>query len=107
MQPWEYKVVHRARLTQGNGVGQWDTGIVSMLPELGDEGWELIAIAPRSSAPGSTTSGVTSDEMWVFKRPKTVLTAETTVIVAQATATPGVEALPTEAVASASSSVAE
>ena len=98
MQAWEYKVLHRARNVQGGGAaGQWDSGVVGQLPELGDEGWELVTVVPRSSVGGSTVAGTTSDELWVFKRPKTILTAETTVTVAQATAFPEIEPLAVEA----------
>jgi len=39
---------------------------------LGEEGWELIAAVPRSSVIIGTGlgAGFTSDELWVFKRPK-------------------------------------
>ena len=84
MQPWEYKVVHRVRRVGSAAVGAWDAPIVAQLPGLGDEGWELVAVVPRSGEPGSTTAGVTSDEMWVFKRPKVILSSEATVVVAQA-----------------------
>jgi hypothetical protein len=84
MQAWEYKVIHRVRGVGMTTTRSWDEPIVSQLPALGDEGWELVSVVARSSEPGSATAGVTSDEMWVFKRPKTILSAETTVIVAQA-----------------------
>jgi len=100
MQPWEYKVLHRARGVQAGGVGQWDSNVVGQLPELGDEGWELVTVVPRASVGGTSSAGVTSDELWIFKRPKTMLTAETTVIIAQATATPERESVSTEAIAS-------
>lgn len=102
MQPWEYKVVHRSRTVQSGAAGQWDSGVVGQLPELGDEGWELVTVVPRSSVGGNAIAGVTSDELWVFKRPKTMLQADSTVIVAQATATPEPEVEPTEAIASES-----
>jgi len=48
-----------------------------MLPLLGDEGWELVAISSRSGylgGYGGNTSpdyaGFTNNEIWVFKRPK-------------------------------------
>lgn len=99
MQPWEYKVLHRSRSVQSGAAGQWDSGVVGQLPELGEQGWELVTVVPRSSVGGCSSAGVTSDELWVFKRPKTILQAESTVIVAQATATPEPESIVAEAVA--------
>ena len=84
MQAWEYKVLHRVRKVTNSKVGGWDEPIVAELPALGDEGWELVTVITRASEPGSLLAGVTTDEMWVFKRPKSILTPETTVIVAQA-----------------------
>jgi hypothetical protein len=88
MQPWEYKVLHRVRPIRAGKIGSWDEPIVSELPALGDEGWELVTVITRSSEPGGITAGVTTDEMWVFKRPKSILSAEQTVVVAQAVAEP-------------------
>lgn len=84
MQPWEYKVLHRVRQIRAGKVGGWDEPIVSELPALGEEGWELVTVITRASEPGGITAGVTSDEMWVFKRPKSILNAETTIVIAQA-----------------------
>lgn len=84
MQPWEYKVLHRVRRVSGTRVGAWDEPIVAQLPALGEEGWELVTVITRASEPGGMSAGVTTDEMWVFKRPKSILSAETTVVVAQA-----------------------
>lgn len=99
MQPWEYKVLHRQRAVSTGGVSDWDSGVVGQLPQLGSEGWELVAVVPRSSTPGTASGGVTSDELWVFKRPKTMLEAETTVVVAQASEPASVAAGVGEAVA--------
>jgi hypothetical protein len=51
--------------------------IAEAMKALGDLGWELVAISPRSSYLGghSGTSsddcaGFTSEEIWVFKRPQ-------------------------------------
>lgn len=70
MQQWEYKVFHRQRSLHGMSVTEWDENIVSQLPQLGDDGWELVTILPRSSVGSSGGAGVTTDEVWVFKRPK-------------------------------------
>jgi len=88
MQPWEYKVLHRVRPLRSGKVGAWDEPIVAELPSLGDEGWELVTVITRASEPGGLTAGITTDEMWVFKRPKSILTAEHTVVVAQSEPAP-------------------
>jgi hypothetical protein len=84
MQPWEYKTIHRSRALNDGHPGTWDDDVESQLPELGAEGWELVAIVPRSSAGRPVHAGVTSDELWVFKRPASILSAETLVVVAHA-----------------------
>lgn len=83
MQPWEYKVLHRVRQIRAGKIGNWDAPIVAELPALGDEGWELVTVITRASEPGGISAGVTTDEMWVFKRPKSILSTEMTVVVAQ------------------------
>lgn len=88
MQAWEYKVIHRQRQVRAGAVDSWDTNVISQLPRLGAEGWELITILPRSSEGGAPSAGVTSDELWVFKRPKSIVSAEAMVIVAEAVETP-------------------
>lgn len=88
MQPWEYKVLHRVRSIRAGKVGSWDDSIVSQLPSLGQEGWELVTVITRASEPGGITAGVTTDEMWVFKRPKSTISSEATIVVAQAEAEP-------------------
>ncbi len=88
MQPWEYKVVHRVRRVGASGVGGWDEPIMAHLPSFGDEGWELVTVITRASEPGNVSAGVTTDEMWVFKRPKSILSADTTVVVDRAEAEP-------------------
>lgn len=104
MQPWEYKVLHRTRGVQAGGVGKWDSNVVGQLPDLGDQGWELVSVVPRSSTPGSASGGVVSDELWIFKRPKTLLQADSTGIVAQATATPEAQSTSADAIATGGSS---
>lgn len=87
MQRWEYRVFHRQRtVAAGEVTSGWDENIVGMLPELGDEGWELVTVLPRSSSGGATNAGMTTDELWVFKRPKAGGSAEALVVVAEASA---------------------
>ncbi len=43
--------------------------IMGISRELGLEGWELVAICPRSLPVSTGTTGTTTDELWVFKRP--------------------------------------
>ncbi len=81
-QAWEYKVivVHRASVDRG-GWSSWfednkalpgPINAVSKWKELGDQGWELVSVSPRSSETHTSGSyaGYTSElESW-FKRPK-------------------------------------
>lgn len=70
MQKWEYKVVERKR-TYGFFAGlQEDINVEELLPQLGEEGWELVNVVPISSDYGEHRAGFTSEEKWVFKRPK-------------------------------------
>ena len=47
----------------------WGRDVPSELTELGRLGWELVSVAPRSSIGGASSSGFTSEEIWIFKRP--------------------------------------
>lgn len=73
LQRWEYLILERTRkISEGvinYGAAPWDFDIPSRLNQLGNEGWELIAVTTRSSAPGSAIAGATTDEVWIFKRP--------------------------------------
>lgn len=71
MQKWEYKWVFRSRGGKYNkGMDDWNVDVTAVLPRFGDEGWELVSVVPRSSYPGDQWAGITSEELWVFKRPK-------------------------------------
>jgi hypothetical protein len=72
MQKWDYKTIRRRRGLKAlrGRITDWDVNVVSMLPQLGDEGWELVAVTSRSSTFGLGYAGMTNDELWVFKRPK-------------------------------------
>ena len=49
----------------------WHVDIANLLPALGDEGWELVAISSRTSPfTVDGQSGLVTEEVWVFKRPK-------------------------------------
>jgi hypothetical protein len=51
--------------------GAWNISGDAMLATLADsgtQGWELVSVYPRSSLP--EFKGMTSEEIWVFKRPK-------------------------------------
>jgi hypothetical protein len=86
---WDYKFVVRFRdyaamsgsfadwvfYEDGNKLGKAD--IAQLTKKWGDEGWELVGISARSSLatigpPGNLTSmgGTTTEELFVFKRPK-------------------------------------
>jgi hypothetical protein len=77
MQKWEYFTIFSTRVWQGRLVPQislhaepWNNAITEdYLSKLGEEGWELVAIVPSSGYAG-TAAGFTSEETWVFKRPK-------------------------------------
>jgi len=88
-QAWEYKSIVRTRaFPTGNSVEtavaatEWNTWYEDGQPiaapadplakvnQLGGDGWELISITPRSSLASDWTAGTTSDETWLFKRPK-------------------------------------
>jgi Domain of unknown function (DUF4177) len=90
MQKWEYKVVLRMRgAKEANSeykvADPWNIDIENELPKLGEEGWELVSISPRSNRFGGhhatrgitpphhegwDYAGFTTEEEWVFKRPK-------------------------------------
>jgi hypothetical protein len=88
MQKWEYLPILRSRVwdaIESKGLlgkstdwykgTNWNMDIIQKLKELGDQGWELVSVTPRSSylgsnSAGSDFAGFTSDELWVFKRPK-------------------------------------
>jgi hypothetical protein len=82
MQKWENKIVYRTReiTAQKSGwhyVGNWDIkDIEARLRSLGAEGWELVSAWPRSDVGSTTTNwggsivaGMTTAEVWMFKRP--------------------------------------
>lgn len=69
-QRWEYKIVHRVRQVEDNRVGAWDIPIGPQLMALGEDGWELVAVSPRSEDAAPNHGGVTTEEQWIFKRPK-------------------------------------
>jgi hypothetical protein len=86
MQKWEYKILYRSRgTTSPQKLGQieattWDVPDMGpKLQSLGAEGWELVSVWPESklgyvTVEGSLLksvdlAGITTHEMWVFKRP--------------------------------------
>jgi len=84
-QRWEYMFLQRSRGIKGSigaALGAlagatrdyadatgWDD-LESKASNLGENGWELVSIVPRSSIAGGAGAGFTTDELWVFKRPK-------------------------------------
>jgi hypothetical protein len=85
MQRWEYKFVLRGREFASHdkymfGPTKWSIAdMEKAVAELGDEGWELVSVTPRSDltrAAGASSivpaelAGFTTSEIWVFKRPK-------------------------------------
>ena len=72
MPKWEYRTVTRRRKysSWGFGVSEWDIDLDTVLRRLGEEGWGLGgAVARSGKPPGPLLSGVTNEEVWVFKRP--------------------------------------
>jgi len=96
-QKWEYLHIFRKRVYRResgryfNAATNWETTATSeggqkkveakdffdFTNKLGDDGWELVAISPRSGMLGGEGmnisldfAGFTNEEMWVFKRPK-------------------------------------
>lgn len=76
MQQWEYHIVMRERgvTNRSSGAGGWVASdfvpsvseMAQKLSSLGLQGWELVGLSPRQGVHGET---VTTEEMWVFKRP--------------------------------------
>jgi hypothetical protein len=79
-QTWEYKSIAFARTANGGPWSSWwedgqrlrlPVNALSKAKELGDQGWELVSVSVRSSEAGSNSyPGFTTDEEWIFKRPK-------------------------------------
>ena len=85
---WEYKIIMRNRAVEGAAfgglkMGDWEVTedgksigkAVDMNAKCtgwGNDGWELVSLAPRSTFPGQagTLAGITTEETWVFKRSK-------------------------------------
>jgi hypothetical protein len=73
MQKWEYLTQEYACKTPGliTGSFEWDwKGINGNLHSLGEQGWELISAYPLAHLQGLGSSGVTSQVVFIFKRPK-------------------------------------
>jgi len=84
-QRWEYRFLVRSRGIKGSvgaalgalagttrdyaNATEWED-LETKVSYLGENGWELVNIIPRSSIAGSVGDGFTTDELWVFKRPK-------------------------------------
>ncbi len=83
-QRWEHITILRTRGYRGTffgaGAKEWTWQAHIEIPNmaeledpvqwLGETGWELVTVVPRSSIGGTESSGFTSEELWVFKRPK-------------------------------------
>jgi hypothetical protein len=74
MQKWEYRLEIRSRnlaaVATGYQAGDWDRSMATLLATAGEEGWELVSVIARSGLGGEGRSGVTTEELWVLKRPK-------------------------------------
>jgi hypothetical protein len=70
MKKWEYKTIERSRnFRLLSDPSKWSQEIQDTLTDLGDEGWELVTVVTRSAYAGISSTGFTTDEMWVLKRP--------------------------------------
>ena len=71
MQKWEYATVRRTRGNNARTPGLWSIEpIEPTLNALGEDGWELVGLSCESGQPGAGGAGYTTEEVWVFKRPK-------------------------------------
>jgi hypothetical protein len=82
MNKWEYTwlFLHREAKVLGketpwflccpDGTRVENQAINFAIQELGNEGWELVAVVPVSNLLGSTTTGWTNELDYIFKRPK-------------------------------------
>jgi len=72
---WEYAWVRRARGIKGSwtGVypeaGPWEPDIQADVRQAGLDGWELVTVVTHSNWAGQG-AGFTSEEVYIFKRPK-------------------------------------
>jgi tetratricopeptide (TPR) repeat protein len=86
---WQYLTIVRKRgWTKDGGAKEFNIDMNTELIKLGEAGWELVAVTSRSGIMGQqvTTGGATSiaidyagfttNELWVFKRPKPSLPNE-------------------------------
>jgi hypothetical protein len=78
---WEYKTVLRTRgataPADGGRAKPWDIDIErERLAAWGEEGWDLVAVVPRSRYYTMYGSGFMGEELWVFKRPRPPLPTE-------------------------------
>ena len=68
-QRWEYLRIDQIRgIDLANGFTSLEPRVD--LEEIGNEGWELVALVTASSFTGRDYAGTTSGLLWVFKRPK-------------------------------------
>lgn len=78
-QTWDYKIIARSRdpfkvpfdwnnWSEDAKALSTPVDILAKTKQLGEGGWELVSVTPRSSNAGA--AGVTTEELWVFKRPK-------------------------------------
>ena len=108
---WEYRTEYRKRLWEWPSKDSaWAKGkdwnaddFMSYVNGLGDSGWELVAVVGESSYTGgwqtcggatsiaADFAGFTSDEAWVFRRPKSSLPAELVTNLSKAQAYDGIE----------------
>jgi hypothetical protein len=77
-QKWEYKTaIFRYTWTGDGNVAGADCVVdnasapcAGLIAQLGGDGWELVSVVPESRKTGPTWAGVTTQQSWVFKRPR-------------------------------------
>ncbi len=68
MQQWQYKLVTQETKKLLKEDGTLDA-ISETLNDLGQQGWELVSVAPLSTTQGLDLGGSTKAYTFVFKRP--------------------------------------
>lgn len=65
MQKWEY-----LWFVQKRQEGKAYQDVATYVGQLGNEGWELVSVAPQTQSAQGGWDGYTIELLWVFKRPK-------------------------------------
>jgi hypothetical protein len=74
VQKWEYRMISPKRQV-GTGAGGYsifdgEIRLARLLVDLGEEGWELVAVSTRAGVLDELAAAHPDEVMWIFKRPK-------------------------------------